>query len=128
MSQAIKSEYLKIRVDSDLKNALLALASRRGETMADVCRKALLDATQKGVLTDGEDAIVKIVRNCLRDVLKPTEERLAKINAKAAIASGTAMWMNMQVLSEAGYDAQEVYTKARKKAVAQLQERESEAL
>ncbi|MGG4456897.1 hypothetical protein ABEX29_01175 [Brevibacillus porteri] len=128
MSQATKSQYLKIRVDPDLKNGLQALAARREESVADVCRKVLLDAIQKGVLIDGEDAIVKIVRNCLRDAIKPTEERLAKINAKVAIASGTAMWMNMQVLSEAGYDAQEVYTKARKKAVAQLQERESETL
>jgi predicted transcriptional regulator len=125
---ALKSEYLKIRVDSELKNALLALATRRGEKLADVCRRALRDAAEKGVLSDGEDAIARIVRNCMRDVLKPTEERLAKINAKTAILSGTAMYMNMQVIEDAGYDSHDIYTKARKKAVALLQEREGETL
>ena len=125
---AVKSEYLKIRVDSELKNALLALATRRGEKLADVCRRALRDAAEKGVLSDGEDAIARIVRNCMRDVLKPTEERLAKINAKTAIMSGTAMYMNMQVIEDAGYDSHDIYTKARKKAVALLQEREGETL
>lgn len=126
MSGVTKSEYLKIRIDSELKQALLALATRRGESLADVCRRALRDATEKGVLSDGEDAITRIVRNTMRDVLVPVEERLAKINAKVAITSGTAMFMNQQVLHDAGYDAQEVYTKARKKAVALLQEREDD--
>ncbi|MDA5110978.1 hypothetical protein O3V59_21830 [Brevibacillus thermoruber] len=125
---ASKSEYLKIRVDSELKNALLALATRRGEKLADVCRRALRDAAEKGVLSDGEDAIARIVRNCMRDVLKPVEERLAKINAKQAIMSGTAVWMSRQVLEEAGYDSEYIYTQARKKAVAFLQEREGETL
>lgn len=119
---------LQFRVDEQLELAVKAIAVRRDEDVADVCRRILREGVAKESLEDGKDEVAKIVRQTLRDVLKPFEERLAKLNAKAAISSGTAMWMNMQVLDEAGYDAQEVYTKARKKAVAQLQERESEAL
>lgn len=118
---------LQFRVEEDLELAIRALAQRRKEDIADVCRRILREGVSQEALVDGSDQMLKIVRDCMRDVLRPVEERLAKINAKTAISSGTAMWMTMQVLEEAGYDAQEVYTKARKKAVVQLQERDSES-
>lgn len=127
MKQTIKSDYLKIRVDTDLKQALQALATRRGETIADVCRRVLREAVSKESLEDGKDEVAKVVRQVMRDTLKPFEDRLAKINAKNTITSGTAMYMSMQVLEDAGYDSHDVYTKARKKAVALLQEREGES-
>jgi|UPI0006972F80 hypothetical protein len=119
---------IQFRVDPDLERAIKALSVRRGEELADLCRRILREAVCRESLEDGADAVAKIVRQVMRDVLKPTEERLAKINAKTAIMSGTAVWMSRQVLEEAGYDTDFIYAQARKKAVAFLQEREGETL
>jgi hypothetical protein len=117
---------IQFRVDPDLERAIKALSVRRGEELADLCRRILREAVCRESLEDGTDAVAKIVRQVMRDVLKPMEERLAKINAKNAIVAGTAMYMNMQVIEDAGHDSHDIYTKARKKAVALLQEREGE--
>lgn len=117
---------IQFRVDEDLERAINALAVRRGEDKADLCRRIMRDAISREALEDGVDEVAKIIRYTMRDVLKPFEERLAKINAKSAIASGTSMWMSMQVLEEAGYDSHDIYNKARKKSVALLQEREGD--
>lgn len=126
MNKAIKmTGKLQFRVEPELERQIRALATRRDEDIADLCRRILREGVARESLEDGADMVAKIVRQTMREVLKPTEERLAKISAKNAITSGTAMWMNMQVIQELGYDSHDIYNKARKKSVAHLQEGET---
>lgn len=109
---------MRIRLDKDLDDQLSALAVRRGETKAELCRRLLRKAVAQELAEDAIDPILAAVRQAMGDVLKPVEERLAKINAKTAIAAATSMYMEMQVYSDLGKDARPLYEAARKKAVA----------
>ncbi|UFJ41345.1 hypothetical protein LOK74_02060 [Brevibacillus humidisoli] len=123
-----KKPELRFVVTEDIYEILKKIADRRGETMAEVARKIIVRSVSEEAAKDGMDYVAATLRDCLRDSLKPLEDRLAKINAKVAVTSGTSMYMSMQVIEEAGYDSQDIYTKARKKAVALLQEREGDTL
>ncbi|MCP1312100.1 ribbon-helix-helix domain-containing protein [Paenibacillus tyrfis] len=109
---------MRIRLEKDLDDQLSALAIRRGESKAELCRRLLRQAVAQETAKDGIDPILVAVRQAMADVLKPAEERLAKINAKTAIAAATGMYMNMQVYEEFGKDSKALYEAARKKAVA----------
>jgi len=74
---------------------------------------------------DGIDKVTEAVRKAMRDVLRPTEDRLAKLMAKAAVAAATAMYMNVQTIADLGkHNAVEIYNEARVKAAAYLKERD----
>ncbi|WP_244262755.1 hypothetical protein [Thermoanaerobacter siderophilus] len=76
---------------------------------------------------DGIDKVTEAVRKAMRDVLKPAEDRLAKLSAKTAVAAATAMYLNVQTIADMGKnDAVELYQEARKKAAAYLKERDDE--
>lgn len=126
MPKTRKQEILRFRVNDDLYNAVKGIAAQKGVTLADVCRELLEDAVAKQQGEQSQDYLLALVKRAVREELKPAEERLAKISAKNAITSGTSMFMSMQVLEETGYNTQEVYTKARKKAVALLKHREDD--
>lgn len=108
---------MRIRLDKDLDNQLNALAIRRGESKAELCRRLLRKAVAQEIAQDSIDPVTIAVRQAMADVLKPVEERLAKINAKTAIAAATAMYTNMQVYSAMGKDARALHEAARKQAV-----------
>lgn len=109
---------MRIRLDVDLDKQISALAERRGESKAELCRKLLRKAVQQELASEGIDEIYIIVRQAMQDVLKPVEERLAKINAKTAIAAATAMYTNAEVLGQMKLNVREIHEKSRKKAVA----------
>ena len=109
---------INIRVDEELDAMITALAVRRGETKAEVCRRLLRRAAEEEYVEDSLDPVLVAVRKAMADTLKPVEERMAKINAKAAIASATAMYMAMQIYHDMGKDARALYEEARKRAVA----------
>lgn len=126
MSKVTKQETLRFRVPDDLYNAVKGMAAQKDMKLADVCRELLEEAIDRRQSEQSQDYLLALVKQAVREELKPAEERLAKINAKSAITSGTSMFMNMQVLQEKGYDAKDLHTRARKKAVALLQAREDE--
>lgn len=109
---------ISIRIDDELDNMISAVAVRRGEKKADVIRRLLQKGVEEDYAQDSIDPVALAVRKAMTDVLKPVEERMAKINAKAAIASATAMYMAMQIYFEMGKDARALYEEARKRAVA----------
>ncbi|HAJ4019572.1 hypothetical protein J8366_22810 [Escherichia coli] len=126
MPKTRKQEILRFRVNDDLYNAVKGVAAQKGVTLADVCRELLEDAIARQQGEQSQDYLLALVKRAVKEELKPVEERLAKISAKNAITSGTSMFMNMQVIQDRGYDAQDVYTKARKKAVALLKQSEDD--
>jgi len=113
-------KYIKFYVSDEVHTKIKELSRRNREPMSEFAKKAIekeLDAA------DGEqaiDALLPIVRRAVRDIMKPTEERWAKINAKNAIQSGTAFYLLLQVLEMANVDTKEARIEARKKSVVDL--------
>ncbi|MCG0278982.1 MAG: hypothetical protein L5656_10755 [Thermanaeromonas sp.] len=121
----LKGVYL--RMDEDLLNALKALAARRKEPMAVVVRNLLSRALAEENAVEGKDVITDAVRRAMRDVLKPVEERMAKLASKAARAAATSMYLNTEVIGELGkHNVLQIYEMARKKAVAYLREQDDD--
>lgn len=108
---------MRIRLEQDLEKQIAALAERRGESKAELCRRLLRKAVQQELAGEGIDEIYISVRRAMQDVLKPVEERLAKISAKSAIASATSMYTNAEVLGSMGKDVKAIHERSRKKAV-----------
>ncbi|ADL67869.1 conserved hypothetical protein [Thermoanaerobacterium thermosaccharolyticum DSM 571] len=118
---------INVQLPEDVYQVLVNLASRRDESISAVARKMLADAVVVEAANDGIDKVTEAVRKAMRDVLKPSEDRLAKLMAKAAVASATAMYMNTQCIADLGKnDALELYQVARTKAVAYLKEKGEE--
>lgn len=109
---------MRIRLDRELDEQLNALAGMRGEAKAELCRRLLQKAVAHELAQDSIDPILLAVRQAVGDVLKPVEERLAKINAKTAIATATTMYMNQQVFEDLGKNGRALHEAARKQAVA----------
>lgn len=108
---------VQFRADDELHRKIKALAERRGVTIADLCRDVMTEAVDRGALEDSLDTLERMLIRVLRNTLKPTEDRLAKLNAKTAIAAATTMYMNTQVIANMGQDARGIYDLARKKSV-----------
>jgi len=123
----VKLKGVFLRMDEDLLNALKALAARRKEPMAVVVRNLLSRALAEENASEGKDVITDAVRRAMRDVLKPVEERMAKLASKAARAAATSMYLNVEVIGELGkHDVLRVYEEAQKRAVAYMRERDEE--
>ncbi|WP_338832856.1 hypothetical protein MHLNE_16060 [Moorella humiferrea] len=119
---------LTVRLPEDVYNALAALSVRREESIAVTVRRLLSQAISEEAAADGKDVIIDAVRRAMRDVLKPAEDRMAKLAAKAAMAAATSMYLNTQVIGDLGRkDVLQIYSEARKRAVAYLRERDEEA-
>lgn len=111
---------IRIRLDVELDQKLSALATKRGESKSELCRRLLRQAVEQETMEEVKDPILLAVRQAVQETLKPVEERLAKINAKTAIAAATGMYMDMQVYNEFGKDSRALYEAARKQAVTYL--------
>lgn len=88
------------------------------QVVRNYCRQGI-----KGKITaDNSDELVQIVREQLRDVMKPQVERLASLNAKACIQAYTssllcAETINRLVPEEKREDVVEIYEKAKKQGI-----------
>ncbi|MEQ6360523.1 hypothetical protein V7D15_12720 [Thermoanaerobacter thermohydrosulfuricus] len=114
-----------VYLSEDTYEVLNNMSSRRKESMSLIARKILEKGLKEESAQDGIDAVTEAVRRAMRDILRPTEDRLAKLMAKAAVAAATAMYMNVQTIADLGkHNAVEIYNEARVKAVAYLKERD----
>lgn len=88
------------------------------QVVRNYCRQGI-----KGKITaDNSDEIVQIVREQVRDVMKPQVERLASLCAKACIQAYTssllcAETINRLVPEDKQEDVVEIYEKAKKQGV-----------
>lgn len=88
------------------------------QVVRNYCRQGI-----KGKITaDNLDQIVQIMREQLRDVMKPQVERLASLNAKACIQAYTssllcAETINRLVPEEKREDVVEIYERAKKQGL-----------
>lgn len=102
-----------------------AASVKCGETESEFVRRVLKKAVAEESVDEVTDSLLPIIRKSLREVLHPAEERLAKINAKTAIQSGSAYYLLLKVLELVDVDVRELKEEARKKAVADLRSRSS---
>lgn len=110
---------MRFEVDEELFNTINAICTLKDEkSLADTCRRILKEAVGKELLESGIDSLTPILRRVIKEEFKLSENRLAKINAKAAIGSATAMYMTYQALRDLGTkDMPAIYEAARTKAV-----------
>lgn len=108
-----------IYFDKVLHDLIAAEVNTTGKNFSQVVRELCRDGlTHKNAIA-GIDIIQSSLRSVTKDVMKPIEERLAKIEAKTAIAAATSMYLNLEAVSHivGQEDAIEFYNNARKKAV-----------
>lgn len=88
------------------------------QVVRNYCRQGI-----KGRITeDNSDGIVQIIREQLRDVMKPQVERLASLNAKACIQAYTSSLLCAETIGrlvpeEKREDVVEIYERAKKQGV-----------
>lgn len=114
-----------IFLDDDLDEALKGLAKIRGVNQSEVMRQILREYVSTNSANKSLDVITSVLRSVVRSELKSTENRIAALSAKAAIAGATSMYLNTQAIADMGKnDSIEMYQKARKKAVAYIKEKQ----
>lgn len=114
-----------IFLDDDLDEALKGLAKIRGVNQSEVMRQILREYVSTNSANKSLDVITSVLRSVVRSELKSTENRMAALSAKAAIAGATSMYLNTQAIADMGKnDSIEMYQKARKKAVAYIKEKQ----
>lgn len=115
-----KRPQMRFDVDDELYRMVEACKVMRGEErITDTCRRLLRDAAGKELLENNMDTLSPMLRRIIKEEFKVSENRLAKIVAKAANATATTMYMCYQVLRSLGTkDMPKIYEAARRKGVA----------
>ncbi|MZP31213.1 hypothetical protein GTO91_16010 [Heliobacterium undosum] len=80
-------EAINIPVTTDMKRRLKSAASKQKKDVTGLVREMLQRALDEDAAVDGLDVVTSTVRRTVRSELKITENRLAKIAAKAAHAA-----------------------------------------
>ena len=98
------------------------LAHKEGRTMSEIVREAAVDNLTVRINAENIDMITHIIREQLRDILKPDIERLAALSAKTCVQSSTAAYLTAETISkfvplQEQEEFRECYEKARKKGV-----------
>lgn len=98
------------------------LAHKEGRTMSEIVREAAIDNLTVRINAENIDMITQIIREQLRDVLKPDIERLAALSAKTCVQSSTAAYLTAETISKfvplsEQENFRDCYEKARKKGV-----------
>ena len=96
------------------------LAHKEGRTMSEIVREAAIDNLTVRINAENIDMITHIIREQLRDILKPDIERLAALSAKTCVQSSTAAYLTAETISkfvplQEQEEFRECYEKARKK-------------
>ncbi|MBC7338161.1 MAG: ribbon-helix-helix protein, CopG family, partial [Clostridia bacterium] len=92
------TKRVQLNVTDDLYRALKAEATREGLPIAQLIRRMLEAGLAERAAAKGQDAVTR----ALRQAIKPTEDRLAALVAKATHAAATAMYLNVQAMAAVG--------------------------
>ncbi|MEN1990228.1 hypothetical protein [Paenibacillus hubeiensis] len=118
-------EPYKLRMELDVEAKLNAVMALTGEKKPDALRRLLRDAVERELAEQTLGYVLPQIRRAVSESIRPTEDRMAKIASKAAIASGTAMYTNLELLGQMGKkDIREIHKTARVKAVSFLRNKE----
>lgn len=117
----IKQENLgspyPIRLDEKTEKLVEMIMIRDGETKANVIRRLVRDGAERELSEETMDSIAYVIRQTMKSVLEPIEDRIMKMHGKVGIASATSMYVGMMVFEELGKNGIVLHDAARKKAI-----------
>ena len=124
-----KSKRINVSFDLDTYENIMRLAAQRNESMSDVVRLYTEEGLNGTLNKDNIDFITGIIREQVKHVIQPQIERLASLSAKAYMEAATATLLTAETIAKfvdvAEQEAfQDVYEKARKKALATVRKKE----
>lgn len=120
-----KNNSIHVMLDDELHRELQAQAKKTGKPMSEIAREYIRRGLSNQAANDSLDVVEETIRRTLRQVLKPSVERLASISSKGAIGANQAAYMLLQVIGDMGKtDPKEIWDSARKKAINQLKQHE----
>lgn len=104
------------------------IAQKEGKSISAVVRELTEASLTLRVTNENVDFITKIIREQVRDVMQPSVERLAALNAKTCVQSATAAFLCAETINRfvppaLREDVVNVYDAARKKGVAYTKQR-----
>jgi hypothetical protein len=114
-----------LRLDKKTYERLNEIAMNRDESLSSIMREYIDKGLAKDFVASSEDLIAPIIREVLQSTLKPSVERLARLESKSGHMAATAAFLNVQALmdlvpKENRRNVKEMYDKARKMAVAYM--------
>lgn len=124
-----KTKRINVSFDPDTYDHIMRLAAQRNESMSDVVRLYTEEGLNGTLNKDNIDFITCIIREQVKHVMQPQIERLASLSAKAYMEAATATLLTAETIAKfidvSEQEAfQDVYEKARKKALAQVRKKE----
>lgn len=118
-------EPYKLRLEAEQEAKIEAIMAMTGETKPNVIRRLLRVGIELELTEQALGYVLPQIRRAVSEAMRPAEDRIATISAKAAVAAGTSMYTNLEVLGQLGRkDVRTIHTEARKKAVANLRSKE----
>lgn len=118
---------IPLRLEKTTEILVDAVAAQTGEKKAAIMRRYIDAGVKAELLLDFGimDEVLSILRKAISETNKPYEERMAKIRAKDAIASLTALFLTQEVIGQLGKkDVRILSEEARKRAIAALRAKE----
>ena len=127
MGKKLREDRERINVTFDIEtyNQIKLIAQKENRSMSDLVRDWTMQGLN-GVLTHNNlDVLTPIIRDQLKSIIKPTEERLASLSAKTCVQAGAAAYLTAETIAtllpiQEQKEFEEVYNAARKKAVAYM--------
>lgn len=115
--------------DQKTYDVINLMAARKKCSNSEILRELVENSLSTHIINANMDIITEIIRNEISQVLKPSIERLAGLEAKTCMASAAAMYLSAEALEKFVAPAdrvqmQEAYNKARKKAAGYIRGKE----
>lgn len=128
-----KPPRINVQFNEDTYEQIRLLAHMEGKSMSEVVRTWTEERLNGEINVKNIALITDIIRTQLGAVMQPSVERLAALTAKTCIQSSAAAYLTAETISRflAASEQEEfedMYEKARKKAVAYTKNKNSEEL
>lgn len=125
----VKSKRINVSFDPETYSHIMRLSAQRDVSMSDVVRLYTEEGLNGTLNKDNIDFITGIIREQIKNVMQPQIERLASLSAKTYMEAATASLLTAETIArfvdESAQEAfEEVYEKARKKALASARKKE----
>lgn len=120
--QRQKTKRIYVSFSDEDYEQIRNLAHKRNQSMSEVVRDFTIEGLNGTVGASNIDMITGIIRTQLRDVLKPSIERLASLSAKTCVQASTAAYLTAETVARfvpdnRQLDVKDAYEAARKKGV-----------
>jgi len=129
--KSVESPRINVAFEAEAYEQIRLLAAKQHTSMSEVVRNWALQGLSGDLNADNIGLITNIIRTQLQDVMRPSIERLASLNAKTCVQSGTAAYLSAEAIlkfvpASRQQEVEEAYELARKKAIAYLKGRTNE--